>query len=87
MRAAMPRITLATLLKLVIASILVGAAMAYLDVQPIQLWRWFAERLAEIFADIHYYASRAVTYFLLGAVVVVPIWFVIYLWRAIRRKP
>jgi len=82
----MPRITLATVVKLVVASILVGAAMAYLDVQPLEVWRWLADRLRDVLADIRSYATRALTYLLLGAVVVVPIWFVSYLWRALRRK-
>jgi hypothetical protein len=82
----MPRITLATVVKLVVASILVGAAMAYLDVQPLAVWRWVAARLRDALADIRSYATRALTYLLLGAVVVVPIWFVSYLWRALRRK-
>jgi len=82
----MPRITLATVVKLVVASILVGAAMAYLDVQPLAVWRWLAARLRDALADIRFYATRALTYLLLGAVVVVPIWFVSYLWRALRRK-
>ena len=82
----MPRITLATVVKLVVASILVGAAMAYLDVQPLAVWRWVADRLRDVLADIRSYATRALTYLLLGGVVVVPIWFVSYLWRALRRK-
>lgn len=82
----MPRITLATVVKLVLASILVGAAMAYLDVQPQDVWRWLGQRLGAILADFRHYATRALTYLLLGAVVVVPIWLVFYLWRALKRK-
>jgi hypothetical protein len=82
----MPRITLATVVKLVVASILVGAVMAYLDVQPLEVWRWLADRVGDVLADIRTYASRALTYFLLGAVVVVPIWLLFYLWRALRGK-
>lgn len=82
----MPRITLATVVKLVVASILVGAAMAFFDVQPQDVWRWLADRIGAVLADIHHYASRALTYLLLGAVVVVPIWVLFYLWRAIRKK-
>lgn len=82
----MPRITLATVVKLVVASILVGAVMAYLDVQPLEVWRWLADRVGDVLADIRTYASRALTYLLLGAVVVVPIWLLFYLWRALRGK-
>lgn len=82
----MPRITLATVVKLVVASILVGAVMAYLDVQPLEVWRWLADRARDVLADIGTYASRALTYLLLGAVVVVPIWLLFYLWRALRGK-
>jgi hypothetical protein len=82
----MPRITLATVVKLVVASILVGAAMAYLDIQPLQVWRWLADKVGDVAANIRHYASRAVTYLLLGAVVVVPVWLVFYLWRALKGK-
>ncbi|MCS6779211.1 MAG: DUF6460 domain-containing protein [Geminicoccaceae bacterium] len=82
----MPRITAATVVKLVVASILVGAAMAFLDVQPLEVWRWLAERVGDVLADIRSYATRALTYLLLGAVVVVPVWLVFYLWRALRGK-
>jgi hypothetical protein len=82
----MPRITLATVVKLVLASIAVGAAMAFLDVQPQDVFRWLAQRLGAIVADIRYYATRALTYLLLGAVVVVPVWLVLYLWRALKGK-
>ncbi len=82
----MPRITLATVVKLVLASILVGAAMAYFDVQPQDVWRWLGQRLGAILADFRHYATRALTYLLLGAVVVVPVWLVFYLWRALKGK-
>lgn len=82
----MPRITFATVVKLVLASILVGAAMAYFDVQPLSVWRWLAERVGDVLADIRAHATRAFTYLLLGAVVVVPIWLLFYVWRALRGK-
>lgn len=82
----MPRITLATVVKLVLASILVGAAMAFLDIQPLDLWRWLADKVGDLAANIGDHASRAVSYLLLGAVVVVPLWLLLFLWRALKGK-
>lgn len=82
----MPQITLATVVKLVLASMLVGAVLAFLDVQPLAVWRWLADQLGEVVGNIRHYAGRAVTWFLLGAVVVVPLWLLLFLWKALRGK-
>lgn len=82
----MPRITFATVVKLVLASMMVGAVLAFLDVQPVAIWRWLADKVGDIAANIQHYAGRAVTWFLLGAVVVVPLWLLLFLWKALRGK-
>ena len=81
----MPQITLGTIVKLVIASILVGATMAFLGLQPQDIYRWIADKLGDIAQNIQAYTGAAMSYLLLGAVVVVPIWGIFYLIRVLRR--
>ncbi len=82
----MPRITFATIVKLLIASFLVGLGLALFDVTPREVVAWGRDLLREIAADFWGWASWALSYVLLGAVVVVPVWAVFYLLRALRRR-
>ncbi len=82
----MPSVTLATLVKLVLASLVVGAVMGFLDVQPLDFYRWAARWIGDLLADFRQHAARAVTWLLSGAVVVVPVWLLFLLWRALGRK-
>ena len=82
----MPKITVSTIVKLVIACFLVGLALVYFNVSPQELLvdmfnlaKRFVQWCASKFGD-------AMTYILLGAVVVIPIWLVFYLLRAVRGR-
>lgn len=83
---ALPRITTATVIKLVIASLAVGFVLAWLDIDPIDLLNWVRDTITGVLGDLSGWALKAVTYIFFGAVVVVPIWLVHYLWRAMRGK-
>lgn len=82
----MPSISLGTIVKLVLASILVGAVMAFLGLQPADIYRWLADKAGDIADNIQSYAGAATSYFLLGAVVVVPLWGITYLLRMLWRR-
>ena len=82
----MPRITTGTIIKLVIACLAVGMVLAALDVDPRNILssgkdaiEWLIQRGGEFF-------GWAVTYILLGAVVVIPIWLIMYLLKAARGR-
>ena len=82
----MPRITAGTVVKLLIASLLVGMVLAVLNIDPqniLQSARDGLEALIEMGAGVFGWAFK---YILIGAVVVVPIWLVLYLWRYLRGK-
>lgn len=84
---ALPRITAATVVKLVVASLCVGLVLAWLGKDPIDLLYWARDGIAGVLGDASGWVQWAVKYIFIGAVIVVPIWLIHYLWRAARGKP
>lgn len=82
----LPRITFGTVAKLLLASFAVGMVLAYFDIRPEEIINYARDRLADVFGNATQYASEATTFVLLGAVIVVPLWLVSYIWRALRNK-
>lgn len=82
----MPRITFSTLLRILVASLVVGMAMAFFGVQPTDILSWLASSVREAAANAQAWAVWTVKYVLLGAVVVVPIWVLWYLLQFLRRR-
>lgn len=82
----MPKITVATVVKLLFASFIVGMLLAFLGLKPQELFRWLAALAAEIAADFRHWAGWALSYILTGAVVVVPLWLLSVLWKAMRSR-
>ena len=82
----MPRITVSTVIKLLILSLCVGLLLAYLNLSPQDLFHRVVGQAESIFAWSVSVMGWAVSYVLLGAVVVVPIWLVLYLWRAFKGR-
>jgi hypothetical protein len=80
-----PSITLGTILKLLVWSLLVGAFLAFLDLSPQDVVGWAVDWGREFLRDIQFYTGRAISYVLLGAVIVVPLWLLGYLWRAMKN--
>jgi len=69
-----------TLVQLVIASIIVGAVLAFLGLSPIGFWNGIFDAVKGLVSAIGNSASEVVvnlvTYLLLGAVIVVPVWLI-----------
>lgn len=80
----MPSVTFGTILKLLIWSLVVGAVLAFLDLSPQDVFAWAVDWTRQVLRDIQFYTGRAISYVLLGAVVVVPIWALSYLWRVLK---
>jgi Family of unknown function (DUF6460) len=73
---------LAVAVKLILLSIVVGVILAALDLDPLHMVRSI-ERLARAIWDMGFDAVLWVwRYFLLGAVLVIPIWLIV---RLVRR--
>lgn len=79
-----------TILQLVIASIVVGAILAMFDISPIRFWQGIFDSVRGLIAAIGDSFGEIIvnltTYLLLGAAIVVPIWFIVRLLRGRRRK-
>jgi hypothetical protein len=81
----LPRVTVGTLVRLLIASLAVGAAMAILGVTPRDIVTYATSFTREAFENVTGWIGTAVTYVLLGAVIVIPIWLLSLLFRSFRR--
>ena len=82
----MPKITGSTVVKLVIACFLVGLFLAWFNLDPRELLTETV-KLAKDMADWSFARfGKAMSYIMVGAVVVVPIWLVFYLMRAMRGR-
>ena len=82
----MPKITVSTIVKLIIACLLVGLVLSTLDVDPRNILaigqaviEWLIEVGGEFFA-------WAVTHILTGAIIVIPIWVIIHLLRTAKSR-
>lgn len=84
------KISTADILRLVFLCVLAGFLLAALNVNPRDLWIDFFGTLAESWSRfIHFLtdsAGWAIEYFLLGAVLVIPIWIAFRLLRAVGRE-
>jgi len=79
-----------TLTELAIASVFVGAALAFFRVSPIMVWRYVAEGVADFVSLIAGSASEVITtilgYLALGAAIVVPIYILIRIFVRPRKQ-
>ena len=77
---------LATLVKLLVVSLLVGLLLRFFDITPQRLLESFGETVRDIFDLMVSMVSWAVPYILIGAVVVVPIWIIMAVLRMSKRR-
>ena len=81
----MPRI-LGTIVKLLVACLIVGAFLSWLDFTPQELLHAFPETVAAIWGWVFDVGQEAGPYILLGAVVVIPIWLIRVLFSLGKNK-
>jgi hypothetical protein len=74
-----------TLLKLAIASVVVGLLLAFFGIRPMDLWTDFMDTMGHIWQMGFGAIDWSIRYFLLGAVVVIPIWLAIRLWDVLME--
>ena len=80
-----PQITAGTILRLLAASLVVGALMAWLGVTPGEIVRYITGFAGEVLDNAAAWVGSVVSYVLLGAVIVIPIWLVAVLLKTFRR--
>jgi NADH:ubiquinone oxidoreductase subunit 5 (subunit L)/multisubunit Na+/H+ antiporter MnhA subunit len=77
---------LAVLFKLVLLSILIGVVLSALGLDPLNIF-YSIERLIRTIWDMGFDAVRWLwRYFLLGAVIVIPVWLILRIARAPRGR-
>ena len=74
------------IVKLAIISLLVGFALAFFGIEPKNLITSLGKTVVDIYEVILSFLQWAMKYILLGAVVVVPIWFVLFLIDLAKKK-
>lgn len=74
---------LPTLFKLIIASVAVGIILAIFGIEPFALWEDFLGTVARIWDMGFDLIDWAWTYFLIGAIIVVPIWLLVRFWSVL----
>ena len=82
----MPKGLGSTILKLLIASLLVGLVMRWFDITPRSLIANFGDTVLRMFERLASFFGWAVDYILGDAVSVVPSWLVVFLLDRIRTK-
>ena len=82
----MPRISGSTIVKLLIACFLVGMSLTVLNLDPRTLMTESLHMLKQLAQWSIANFGDAVSYILLGAVIVLPIWLASYLLRAMRSR-
>lgn len=82
----MPKGLGSTILKILIASLLVGLVMSWFDITPRSLIANFGDTVVRIFGKAATFVDWAIDYILVGAVIVVPIWLIVFLLDRVKSK-
>lgn len=75
---------ISTVVKIVIASLIVGVILAYLDISPEAVLKDVGLTPGDIVSYLDRSMRWAVPHIIIGAIVTVPVWLVIYLFRPPR---
>ena len=73
---------LPVLLRLLLLSFVVGLALWVFGVDPLDLWRDFGRTIEEIWWHLGDFVQWAIKYVALGAIVVIPLWIIYRVLRA-----
>lgn len=82
----MPANILSTIIKLAILSLIVGLLLAFFGIEPLDIFNKFGETAVAIFNKSVSFLEWAVKYIIIGAMVVLPIWLILFLFRLGSKK-
>ena len=82
----MPKDALGTVIKIVLASLVLGFILRALDINPKDLLANFGDTVQKAFSWAGDFVAGSVEYVLVGAVIVVPIWLIVFLVGKLRGK-
>ncbi|MHA1597249.1 MAG: DUF6460 domain-containing protein [Alphaproteobacteria bacterium] len=77
---------MSTIIKIAIGSLLLGLLLSFFSISPRNLLKGLGDTALEIFDILAEILAWAVEYMLIGAIVIVPIWLILVLWRKFRGK-
>ncbi|MDA0305980.1 MAG: DUF6460 domain-containing protein [Proteobacteria bacterium] len=75
-----------TVIKIAVASLIVGLFLSFFDIDPRALLADFGETVQQIFSVVASIVEWMVKYLLLGAIVVVPVWLIFFLIGQIKNR-
>ena len=75
---------ISTIFKILLASLLVGVILAYLDISPEEVLKDFGLTPQDLISYLDRSMRWAVPHIIIGAIMTVPVWLVIYLFRPPR---
>ncbi|MEE8350674.1 MAG: DUF6460 domain-containing protein [Rhodospirillales bacterium] len=75
-----------TVIKIAVASLLVGLFLGFFDIDPRDLLASFGETVQQIFSVVASIVEWMVKYLLLGAIVVVPIWLIFFVIGRVKNR-
>jgi len=84
--SAMSNKVISTIVKLAVASLAIGIVISIFNVSPRRILDLLGSTAQEIIATIVSVFEWAFQYILVGAIVVIPIWLVMVIWRTVRNK-
>lgn len=82
----MPKDALGTIFKILIASLVLGFILKFFEINPKDLLLNFGETLRSAFAWAGDFVAGSVEYVLVGAIIVVPIWLIVFFVGKLRGK-
>ncbi|HEY4136672.1 MAG TPA: DUF6460 domain-containing protein [Alphaproteobacteria bacterium] len=82
----MSRNVLSTVFKLLLVSLIVGLVMHWLGVTPRSLIANFGATVENLFGTLARFIAWAIDYILIGAVIVVPVWLIVFLLDRAKGK-
>lgn len=82
----MPQNVLGTIIKIVLASLILGFVLRFLDIDPKDLLLNFSDTIQSAFSWAGEFVAGSMEYVLVGAVIVVPIWLIVFFVGKLRGK-
>lgn len=73
-----------TLIKILVASLVVGVLLSYLEITPQQVLAEFGMTQENVMKFLVRGFNWAIPHLILGSIVIVPVWLIIYLFRPPR---
>lgn len=82
----MPQNVLGTIIKIVLASLILGFLLRFFEIDPKDLLLNFSDTIQSAFSWAGEFVAGSMEYVLVGAVIVVPIWLIVFFVGKLRGK-